>query len=140
VPRDLETIVLKALAKRPSDRYANAAELSDDLERFLNREPVRARRIRFPGRIWRVACRHPRVSGFTTAAAVTILTTIAYAYVRVVAERDDARRAKDQAEKAFLKAEDAGRNLNLEMKQRLLKTLELVALSGAPTRRRQGLD
>ncbi len=45
IPRNLETIVLKALAKRPVDRYATAADLAADLARFLNREPVKARRI-----------------------------------------------------------------------------------------------
>ncbi len=54
VPRDLETIVLKALAKRPADRYSTAAELAEDLARFLNHEPVKARRISPAGRLWRV--------------------------------------------------------------------------------------
>ena len=54
VPRDLETIVLKALAKRPADRYATAAELAEDLARFLSHEPVKARRIGPVGRLWRV--------------------------------------------------------------------------------------
>ncbi len=60
VPRDLETIVLKALAKRPADRYLTAAELVDDLARFLNHEPVKARRISPAGRLWRVAAPAPR--------------------------------------------------------------------------------
>ena len=49
IPRDLETIVLKTLAKRPVDRYASAMALAEDLARFLNHEPVRARRPGRPG-------------------------------------------------------------------------------------------
>ena len=44
VPRDLETIVLKAMAKDPSGRYATAQELSEDLKRFLNDDPIKGRR------------------------------------------------------------------------------------------------
>src|SRR5262249_60460146 len=44
IPRDLETIVLKAIDKKPGRRYQTAAELAEDLGRFLADEPVRARR------------------------------------------------------------------------------------------------
>lgn len=44
IPRDLETIVLKATAREPRARYATAAELADDLERFLDGRPIQARR------------------------------------------------------------------------------------------------
>ncbi len=88
VPRDLETIVLKALHKRAADRYATAAELSEDLERFLNHEPVRARRIGPLGRAWRVARRHPSLTAVSTVATAVVLATAAFAYVRVVHERD----------------------------------------------------
>ncbi len=90
VPRDLETIVLKALAKRPADRYATATELCEDLARFLNHEPVKARRISAAGRLWRVARRHPGITTVTTVAAATILAIATFAYVRVAAARDRA--------------------------------------------------
>src|SRR5205823_35320 len=44
LPAELDTIVLKAVAKNPADRYATAQELADDLRRFLDDQPIRARR------------------------------------------------------------------------------------------------
>ena len=41
IPRDLETIVLKSLSKQPADRYATARELGDELQRFLDDQPIR---------------------------------------------------------------------------------------------------
>ncbi len=64
IPRDLETIVLKAMAKRPSDRYASAQELSDDLERFLVFEPGACSPDQPGGtsRLWRLSLsQHPQV-------------------------------------------------------------------------------
>jgi serine/threonine protein kinase len=44
IPLELETIVLKSIAKAPGERYASAAAMADDLQRWLNDEPIRARR------------------------------------------------------------------------------------------------
>ncbi len=90
IPRDLETIVLKALAKRPADRYSSAHELADDLLRFSHHEPVRARRISPFGRVWRFARRHPGMSSVSVIAATVVLSVATFAYIRVLAERDRA--------------------------------------------------
>jgi eukaryotic-like serine/threonine-protein kinase len=140
VPRDLETIVLKALAKRPTDRYLTAAELAEDLARYLNHEPVKARRISPVGRLWRVARRHPGITSVTTVAAATILAILTFAYVRIVAERDKAILAGEVSRRALGKAEESNQKERAEMKQRLVKTAEVVAQSFNPNRRRQGLD
>ena len=53
IPRDLETIVLKAIAKEPARRYPTAAALAEDLRRFLDGRTLEARRRSLPGRLWR---------------------------------------------------------------------------------------
>jgi serine/threonine protein kinase len=73
IPRDLETIITKAMAKQPKDRYQTAAELSDDLRRWLKMEPIKARRIGPIGRASRWCRRNPRLAAVTGAAAVIIL-------------------------------------------------------------------
>jgi eukaryotic-like serine/threonine-protein kinase len=70
IPRDLETICLKALAKSPGRRYATAAEFAADLRRWLGGEPILARGIGIGERVVRWCRRNPPAAA--TLAAVTL--------------------------------------------------------------------
>jgi tetratricopeptide (TPR) repeat protein len=71
VPRDLETICLKCLHKDPDRRYADAGALAEDLRRFVEGRPIRARRINPLERAWRWCRRNP--AGAALAVAVIVL-------------------------------------------------------------------
>jgi WD40 repeat protein/serine/threonine protein kinase len=73
IPRDLETIVLKAIEKDPGDRYATAEAMAEDLRRFLEDEPILARRASAPERLARWARHHPSVAALAGVLTVVLL-------------------------------------------------------------------
>ncbi len=73
IPVDLETIVLKAMAKDPAGRYATAQDLADDLGRFLKREPIRARRSNAWERSVKWAQRRPAIAGLLATVVLAFL-------------------------------------------------------------------
>jgi hypothetical protein len=75
VPKDLETICLKAMSKLPSGRYADCREFSEDLRRWLDEEPIRARRLGALERIGKWARRSPVMAGLTVIAGVLALVS-----------------------------------------------------------------
>jgi WD40 repeat protein/serine/threonine protein kinase len=102
IPADLETIVLKALAKEPSERYATAQEMADDLRRFLEDRPIRARRQSWLKRIHRWVRRQRAV---VAAASTTLAVALAVGAVLIWRERvgtlsalHDAQVQRDRAE------------------------------------------
>src|SRR5262249_12803365 len=70
IPRDLETIVLKALAKDPKDRFASAGELGAQLRRFRDTRPIPSRPIPTYERFWRWCKRNPKLAAASIAAAL----------------------------------------------------------------------
>jgi serine/threonine protein kinase len=108
IPRDLETVLLKAIDKDPARRYQTAEALAEDLRRFLADRPVRARRSSPLERTWRWCRRNPALAVALGFVAASLLI------VAVVATLDAARlRREEEATRHQLrlteKAEEEGR-------------------------------
>ena len=109
LPRDLETICLKCLAKEPAARYATARELSDELGRYLRDEPIRARPAGFVERTARWCRRKPAWAALATMFVAALLgfgLLIHSHHQSLTRERDFARwqsyNATREAERARL--------------------------------------
>jgi eukaryotic-like serine/threonine-protein kinase len=134
IPRDLETICLKAMSKEPSRRYQTAQAMADDLARYLTRQPITARRIGRVERSWRWCRRNSMVAGLTTAVVVALLLgTAGSTYFAIQAElraaeaiaqrkladqkaneaTEQEKRADRKAEESLASARDAQHQKNL---------------------------
>ena len=114
IPLDLETILLKAMAKSPAERYSTAQAMADDLQRFLDNQPIQARRPSTVDRVMKWGRRHKSlVAAGMLLLLITALGLLAstiviarehaktiLAYQRVVEERA-------AAEQSFLQARQA---------------------------------
>ncbi len=142
IPRDLETIVLKAMARRPDDRYATAGELAEDLQAFLDDRSIQARRASTAARLWRWCRRNPAVASLAASTMLAFALAAAAGWIgyaraearRLDAEREqhnamlakaDAEQAKAMAEQAKAEAQQLAQRLE-ENLQRSLETFEKV--------------
>ena len=146
LPRDLETIVLKAIAKQPADRYQNAESLAADLRRFIEDRPIKARRIGSAEWFWRWCRRNPVVASLAAAVFVLAIVLSVGAPVTHIlrSERDRAvlnlTRAVDaeqEARQSQQRAEQAERVVQIHSH---LAQAAAYRHSGQPGRRYKSLD
>jgi WD40 repeat protein/serine/threonine protein kinase len=110
VPRDLETVVLKAIAREPARRYQTAAELAEDLRCFAEDRPIRARQAGALERLWRWSRRNPVAAALIGVSGVAMLALVGAVVallfnVQLQAAKEKAEEAQQQAEEAQQRAE-----------------------------------
>jgi tetratricopeptide (TPR) repeat protein len=118
VPRDLETIVMKAIDKDPRRRYQSADELGEDLQRFVNDEPIKARRVGPVERFTRWCRHHPAVAGLIAAVLLLMAAGTAVSCWQAVV----ATRAREDlaAKNAALAEEQAKVEARFELAQKAI--------------------
>jgi WD40 repeat protein/Flp pilus assembly protein TadD len=131
-PRDLDTICLKALQKPPHRRYATAAEFAEDLRRFLDGEPIKARPIGIAERVWKWVKRNPARATAVVIVHVFGLMMLAlgiWSYVEITNRAKDAENAHAAAKKNLDESTRRMIRLNVANGTRLLDTFDYL---GAP--------
>jgi tRNA A-37 threonylcarbamoyl transferase component Bud32 len=113
IPRDLQTVCLKCLAKEPGRRYAGAGALAADLRRHLAGEPILARPVGLSERVWKWVRRRPLVASLL--AAVVLVTAggsaaFAWAFSQALEARDEAITEQNKTAAALADAEKAKRD------------------------------
>jgi WD40 repeat protein/serine/threonine protein kinase len=105
IPRDLETICLKALAKQPVRRYATAGDFAEDVRRFLGGEPIHARPVGRPERLIRWCQRNPLIASLISTIGFLLLAGTGTASYLAVLSARHAQRADEAAGAATASAE-----------------------------------
>ncbi len=135
---DLDTIVLRALAKEPERRYASAEQLGDDLRRYLGDLPVRARRDTFLYRTGKLLRRHPWRVGAAGAIATLV---VGFAIVMTVQRTEIARQRDEVAHQASVAVTERDRAEEVtDFLIRFLRVPDPSRGSGADLTVREALD
>jgi len=133
LPRDLETVILKAMSKDPGGRYATAQEMADDLGRFLENRPVEAKR---PGpfrRVTKWSRRHRALVGAATGMLLLAVAGLVIGTALLWREKERTGTALEGAEANFKRAE-----ANLALALRALDEIYVDEAEGHP-KIREGL-
>jgi serine/threonine-protein kinase len=118
LPRDLVTVVHKAIERDPGHRYPTAEELRADLQRFLDDEPIRARRLSLWEHGSRWCRRNPAVAMLTAASLLLLVATTAASLYAAAMSRRLAREeaAVADQERAKRATADAGRQREADLR------------------------
>jgi serine/threonine protein kinase len=102
IPRDLETIVRRAIEKEPGHRYASATALADDLERFLSGQPILGRPVATWRRAWAWSRRNPPAVAALAAGSLVLTAALGGIIFGLLMSRDaaEARAGEAQAHRA----------------------------------------
>src|SRR5262249_50354262 len=107
IPRDLETVLMKAIEKDPRRRYPTADELAEDLRRYLADEPIRARRIGPVERLGRWGRRNPLVASLSAAVVLVAALGFAGVFGQMQVAQANERQANAHAARAERKEQEA---------------------------------
>jgi serine/threonine protein kinase/formylglycine-generating enzyme required for sulfatase activity/tetratricopeptide (TPR) repeat protein len=118
VPRDLETVVLKATARDPAHRYQTPGAMAEDLKRFLEDRPVRARRISVAERLWRSCRRNPVVAGMAAAVVLALAAGATVSYLKYLDAEQQKGIALEKEKVAKEKEQEARREADNAAKAR----------------------
>src|SRR6266850_1315847 len=91
--RDLETICLRCLQKDPQQRYSSAQALANDLDHFIDGEPILARPVNRAQIVWRWCCRHPALT-VLGSAVILLLNAVAIGSALMAKRIADSRQAE----------------------------------------------
>ena len=136
IPADLETIVLKALAKVPGDRFESADEMGAELRRYVENRPIRSRPIPAYQRFWRWCVRNPGLAAAGALAAAATIAAAAATIALAVVSSAAARTYSHQVQ-ALEKAE---RKARLELGNSLVTEGAALQRSGLVGQRFDSLD
>lgn len=140
IPVELETIVLKSLRKEPADRYATAQAMADDLERFLDGQPILARRPTARERLRAWSRRHPAIvgSGMVALVLLSAASLVGMAIVR----REQAKTLAEQrnAEAAYLREHQRAEEAEARFRLARRAVDELIRASEEELAHRPGME
>lgn len=134
IPRDLELICMKCLQKTPERRYATAQEVADELERFLEGEPVHVHPVGNVGRFLRWMRRQPKLAAMATGLVLSFTGGLAvsiYYNFQFRMQREIARAAQMELEFEVRRARHFQKQLNelISSERGLLSALQYSSLA-----------